>query len=134
MAQRARRRNSEPRKAPDWVPDELLDRLGVLLRDETFPKQARKVGRYWPERLDVLLDHAGGSVPPAELLEPIDGLEERYGLPARRAHHAAGRHPVAARVGRDRPNASNGLAPVPVEADADGVVARPALPPARRRC
>ena len=128
MAQRARRRNSEPRKAPDWVPDELLDRLGVLLRDETFPKQARKVGRYWPERLDVLLDHAGGSVPPAELLEPIDELEERYGLPrvALTMLRVGIPSPLASGV-IDRFVASNGLAPVPVEADADGVVARPAL-------
>ena len=128
MAQRARRRNSEPRKAPDWVPDELLDRLGVLLRDETFPKQARKVGRYWPERLDVLLDHAGGSVPPAELLEPIDELEERYGLPrvALTMLRVGIPSPLASGV-IDRFMATNGLAPIPVDADADAVVTRPAV-------
>ena len=56
-----------------------------------------------PTRLDVLLDHAGGSVPPAELLEPIDELEERYGLPRVALTMLRVGMPVAARVGRDRP-------------------------------
>lgn len=128
MAQRARRRNSEPRKAPDWVPDELLDRLGVLLRDEAFPKQARKVGRYWPERLDVLLDHAGGSVPPAELLEPIDDLEERYGLPrvALTMLRVGIPSPLASGV-IDRFVATNGLAPLPIDPDDEDAPPRPAV-------
>ncbi len=128
MAPRARRRNSEPRKAPDWVPEELLDRLAVLLRDEAFPKQARKVGRYWPERLDVLLDHAGGSVPPAELLEPIDELEERYGLPrvALTMLRVGIPSPLASGA-IDRFMATNGLAPIPVDPAAEGAPSRPAV-------
>jgi metallo-beta-lactamase family protein len=129
MAQRARRRNSEPRKAPDWVPDELLDRLGLLLREEGFPKQARKVGRFWTDRLDILLDHAGGSVPPAELLEPIEELEERYGLPrvALTMLRVGLPSPLASGV-IDRFLANDGLPPLPVDADGDGdgVPARPA--------
>ena len=82
MAQRARRRNSEPRKAPDWVPDELLERLGLLLREEQLPQAGAEGGRFWTDRLDVLLDHAGGSVPPAELLEPIEELRSTTGCRA----------------------------------------------------
>ena len=103
MAQRARRRNSEPRKAPDWVPDELLDRLGLLLRDDASPSRRRKVGRFWPERLDVLLDHAGGSVPPGRAARADRGAGGALRPAARRPDDAAGRPAVAAGVGRDRP-------------------------------
>ena len=129
MAQRARRRNSEPRKAPDWVPDELLERLGLLLREDGFPKQARKVGRLWTHRLDVLLDHAGGLVPPAELLEPIEELEERYGLPrvALTMLRVGLPSPLSSGV-IDRFLANDGLPPLPVDADTNGdaPAARPA--------
>src|SRR4051794_41067444 len=119
MAQRARRRNSAPRKAPDWVSDELLERLAALLRDETFPKQARKAGPYWAEQLDVLIDHAGGSVPPAELLEPIEDLERRYGLPrvALTMLRVGLPSPLAAGV-IDRFLPGGGLPPLPTAPDA----------------
>jgi Cft2 family RNA processing exonuclease len=124
MASRARRRNSAPRKAPDWVSDELLERLATLLRDDAFPKQARKVGRYWTDQLDVLIDHAGGSVPPAELLEPIDELEERYGLPrvALTMLRVGLPSPLASGV-LDRFLETNGLPPLPADAEP---TARPA--------
>ena len=111
------------------MPDELLERLGLLLREDGFPKQARKVGRFWTDRLDILLDHAGGSVPPAELLEPIEELEERYGLPrvALTMLRVGLPSPLASGV-IDRFLANDGLPPLPVDADADGdgVPARPA--------
>jgi Cft2 family RNA processing exonuclease len=118
MASRARRRNSAPRKAPDWVSDELLERLAALLRDDAFPKQARKVGRYWTDQLDVLIDHAGGSVPPAELLEPIDELEERYGLPrvALTMLRVGLPSPLASGV-LDRFLENDGLPPLPADAE-----------------
>jgi metallo-beta-lactamase family protein len=80
MAQRTRRRFPEPKKAPDWVPDGMLDRVGVLVGDEQFALDARRVPLLWPEKLDVLLEHAGGSVPPAELADTLEELEERYGI------------------------------------------------------
>jgi Cft2 family RNA processing exonuclease len=119
MAQRARRRNSAPRKAPDWVSDELLERLAALLRDDSFPKQARKAGSYWTDQLDVLIDHAGGSVPPAELLEPIEDLEQRYGLPrvALTMLRVGLPSPLAAGV-LDRFLVNDGLPPLPADAEA----------------
>jgi Cft2 family RNA processing exonuclease len=119
MAQRARRRNSAPRKAPDWVSDELLERLAALLRDDSFPKQARKAGSYWTDQLDVLIDHAGGSVPPAELLEPIEDLEQRYGLPrvALSMLRVGLPSPLAAGV-LDRFLVNDGLPPLPADAEA----------------
>jgi Cft2 family RNA processing exonuclease len=119
MAQRARRRNSAPRKAPDWVSDELLERLAALLRDDSFPKQARRAGSYWTDQLDVLIDHAGGSVPPAELLEPIEDLEQRYGLPrvALTMLRVGLPSPLAAGV-LDRFLVNDGLPPLPADAEA----------------
>jgi Cft2 family RNA processing exonuclease len=80
MAQRTRRRHADPRKAPDWVPDLVLDRLGRALGAADFRVEARRPGGLWAERLDTLLGLAGGSVPPAELLEPLDEVAGRYGI------------------------------------------------------
>ncbi len=136
MAQRARRRNSEPRKAPDWVPDELLDRLGVLLRDETFPKQARKVGRYWtgaPRRAARPRRRLRAARRAARADRRARGALRAA---ARRAHHAAGRHPVAARVGRDRPVRGQQRSGAGPGRGRCRRRRRPAgrSPPARRRC
>jgi Cft2 family RNA processing exonuclease len=81
MSSRMRRRFPEPKKAPDAVPDAVLERIGALVHDERFSRDARQVASVYPEKLDLLLAHAGGSVPPAELTDPVDELVERYGVP-----------------------------------------------------
>src|SRR3984893_17762913 len=79
MAQRTRRRTQEPRRAPAWVPDVVLERLGQLSGMDSFARDARRAGGAWGQCLDALLAGLGGSVPTAELLEPLDDLEQRYG-------------------------------------------------------
>jgi metallo-beta-lactamase family protein len=74
-----RRRFPEPKKAPEGVPDAVLERIGALVHDERFSRDARQVASVYPEKLDLLLAHAGGGVPPAELADPVDELVERYG-------------------------------------------------------
>jgi hypothetical protein len=69
------------RKAPAWVPDEVLERIGALIRDESFARDARRTPLVWPHGVERLLEHAGGAVPGNELHEPIDDLVGRYGLP-----------------------------------------------------
>ncbi len=79
MAARTRRRTGEARRAPKWVSEALLERLGDALGDGQFADEARRKDGVWPDRLDVLIEHAGGSVPPAELTETLDSLVDRYG-------------------------------------------------------
>lgn len=80
MSSRTRRRFPEPKKAPDWVPDAILERVGQLVHYELFARDARQVANLWPEKLDLLLAHAGGSIAPAELTDSVDDLVERYGV------------------------------------------------------
>ncbi len=119
MAQRTRPRYPEPKKAPDWVPVELLERIGVLVGDEAFAEDARRTPLLWPERLEALIVHAGGSVPPAELADPLEELEERYGI-ARVALTMLriGVPVTAARPAVNRFLEGDGLTPLPDEAPA----------------
>jgi Cft2 family RNA processing exonuclease len=80
MSSRTRRRFPEPKKAPDWVSDAVLERIGTLVHDERFSREARQTPNVYPDRLDLLIGHAGGSVPPAELGDPVDELVDRYGV------------------------------------------------------
>jgi Cft2 family RNA processing exonuclease len=114
VAQRTRPRFPEPKKAPDWVPVELLERIGLLVGDDAFAEDARRTPLLWPERLDALIDHAGGSVPPAELADPLDELEERYGIARVALTMLRIGMPVAqARPAVNRFLEGDGLAPLP---------------------
>jgi metallo-beta-lactamase family protein len=126
MAQRTRRKSAPiARKAPAWVPDDLLDRIGTLIGDHGFVRDARKTPLVWSHGIERLVDHAGGPVPGNELHEPIDDLVGRYGLPRvaltllRSGAPMTLAKPVAMRF-----VAENGLEPVPVvegdDAEASG--------------
>lgn len=79
MAQRSRRR-SGPAKAPDWVPEELLVRLGELSHDEALARDARKSGRRWADALDALLAPHGGAIAVTELERPLDVVLAEHGI------------------------------------------------------
>ena len=80
MAQRAKRRSPQARKAPPWVSDDVLARLGTALGDETFVRDARRTPFVWSEGVLRIVDHLGGMLAPSELELPLDELVGHHGL------------------------------------------------------
>ena len=79
MAQRAKRRSPQARKAPPWVPDEALRKLGDALGDESFAQDARRTPFVWHDGLLRVVDHLGGVLAPSEL---ANGTPVSSALPA----------------------------------------------------
>ena len=67
MAQRAKRRSPQARKAPPWVSDDVLAKLGAALGDDTFVRDARRTPFVWSEGVLRVVDHLGGVLAPSEL-------------------------------------------------------------------
>ena len=74
MAQRAKRRSPQARKAPPWVSDDVLAKLGAALGDDSFPRDARRTPFVWSDGVLRVVDHLGGVLAPSELEAPLDEL------------------------------------------------------------
>src|SRR4051812_14080915 len=80
MAQRAKRRSPQARKAPPWVPDDVLAKLGAALGDDTFTRDARRTPFVWSEGVLRVVDHIGGVLAPSELEATLDELVAHHGI------------------------------------------------------